>query len=76
MAEYMWDVRRDDTRALTDREVRQRDHACKAAGGYGYTYVRMPEGVWLGWYSGPNRGYPFDRRLEDRVAAAINAVGV
>jgi len=40
-------------------------------GGTGYTQIKDPGQGWIGWYTGPNLGDPFDRDLARRVLARI-----
>ena len=73
MSEYMWGVTHDK---VSRREFLRRDRACRNAGGYGYTqidesYGTADGGRWLGWFSGPNRGEPFDSDLVIRVTRAL-----
>ena len=68
MSEYMFGVTR---RKVSAREYAKRDQICHEEGGYGYTQINRPGNGWLGWYSGPNRGEPFNRNLAARVEAAV-----
>jgi hypothetical protein len=73
MSEHMFGV---EHRKLSAREVARRDRICRADGGYGYTQIDDSHGTaaggrWIGWYSGPNRGEPFDRDLAARVLAHV-----
>ncbi len=75
MSEYMWGCCRE---RLSQQEVRRRDRACRAEGGYGYTQIDESHGTaaggrWIGWYSGPNRGEPFDRQLAAAVETRLRA---
>ena len=71
MSEYMFGV----THGKVSRaESARRDRICQDEGGYGYTQMDQSHGTahggrWIGWYSGPNRGEPFDRDLAARVRA-------
>lgn len=38
--------------------------------GCAYHYIHDPGNGWIGWYSGPNRGNPFDGDLEGVVKQA------
>ena len=64
------------TRArLSARESARRHRLCRAESGYGYTQIDDSHGTaaggrWIGWYSGPNRGEPWDSDLARRVEAA------
>lgn len=55
----------DRTRAAVDR----------VAAKHGVTFVRvnLPGEGWRFWFSGPNRGAPFDRELAARVRADLDA---
>lgn len=68
MGEYMWGVTREK---LSARECARRDKACVAEGGHGYTQINDPGQGWIGWFSGPNRGHPFDQALADAVAKRL-----
>lgn len=74
MSDHMFGVVRGRVSA---REVKRRDRICRAHGGYGYTQMDRSHGTahggdWLGWYSAPNRGEPFDRSLAREVLAAVD----
>ncbi len=58
-------------RRLSDTEVITRDRICRNYGGNGYTQTRQPGQGWMGWFSAPNRGEPFDGQLAARVMAAV-----
>jgi len=73
MSEYMFGAQRTK---VTAREATRRDRICRDEGGYGYSQIDESHGTsaggrWLGWFSGPNRGEPFDRALAARVLARI-----
>ena len=70
MSEYMWGLTREKP---SRSKARQLDRICREAGGYGFTEIHLTGrlGTYQGWFSGPNRGYPFDLWLEQRVEAAI-----
>lgn len=62
MSEYMFGVIREK---LSARECQRRDRICREEGGYGYSQIddshgTAVDGRWLGWFSGPNQGEPFD----------------
>lgn len=67
MSEHMWGLTREKPSRSKAREL---DRICREAGGYGFVEISNAPG-YLGWFSGPNRGHPFDRWLEQRVEAAI-----
>jgi hypothetical protein len=72
MSEFMFGARNDGSRRqLTDAQVRARDRACKAEGGYGYTYHYNERHEWVGWFAAPNYGFPFDRSLESAVLSRV-----
>jgi hypothetical protein len=58
---------------LSTRETARRHRICREEGGYGYTQIdnshgtALPNGDWIGWFSGPNRGEPFNSDLAQRV---------
>lgn len=73
MSEHMFGVTR---RRLPAAEVKRRDRICRKHGGYGYTQYDESHGTahggrWIGWFSGPNRGDPFDRQLAHAVMAEV-----
>ena len=73
MSEYMFGTTR---RKLTSAQVKRRDRICTDEGGYGYQQIDESHGTaeggrWLGWFSAPNRGEPFDRLLSRRVLEAV-----
>lgn len=77
MAEYTFGVSRRYDRPTPAREAQRRDRICRREGGYGWTEIdsgHRGTGPWLGWYSGPNRGEPFDRQLAARVLTAVGAI--
>ena len=53
------------------REVQRRHKICREEGGYGYTQYHDPNGDWLGWFSGPNHGEPFNGELRARVTERV-----
>lgn len=73
MAEYMFGVTR---RKLSAPVVKRRDRICTEEGGWGYTQINESHGTdhrgrWVGWFTGPNRGEPFDGDLAARVYARV-----
>lgn len=73
MSEYMFGVTH---RKLSARECKRRDRICQDEGGYGYSQIDDSHGTadggrWIGWFSGPNRGEPFDGQLAARVLARV-----
>jgi hypothetical protein len=68
MSEFMFGATR---RKLTKKEENLRDRICCEEGGYGYTQIKKPTGEWIGWFSAPNRGNPFDQRLANRIFARL-----
>ena len=70
MSEHMFGVTREK---ITQREYDRRNRICIEEGGHGYTEIHDPGQGWLGWFSGPNRGEPFDRQLERRVLDRVEA---
>ena len=77
MSEFMWGVL---TKPMpTAAEAARWDRICREEGGYGYTEVNrvrgstpgINSGYYQGWFSGPNRGNPFDQAMAERVAARI-----
>ncbi len=51
--------------------VAAKDRICKEEGGHGYIYENIPGTGLQGWYTGPNRGAPFDGELAQRVLARV-----
>lgn len=68
MSEFMFGVYRGK---LSARECARRDRICRDEGGYGYTQINDPGQGWIGWYTGPNLGAPFDGDLAARVTARV-----
>jgi hypothetical protein len=66
---------------VSAREAKRRTRICREEGGYGYSQydeshgTAQPGGRWIGWFSGPNYGAPFDRDLERRVLARVDRKG-
>ena len=70
MSEHMWGI----VRSKPSRSQAERfDRICRECGGYGFTEIHLTgkSGNYQGWFSGPNRGYPFDLWLENRVESEI-----
>jgi hypothetical protein len=61
------------------KAAKQMDKICREEGGFGLNEVNVIRGrtigvnagSYQGWFCGPNRGYPFDDQLRDRVAARV-----
>ena len=78
MSEYMFGICKAKP---TLAQAKRRDQICKEEGGWGYTEVNrrrgsnpgINHGEYQGWYSGPNRGNPFDDRLARRVMDRVSA---
>jgi len=73
MSEYLFGVNHHQQ---SERECRRRSRICQEEGGYGYTQIDDSHGTaeggrWIGWFSGPNRGEPFDSALSTRVLARV-----
>jgi len=77
MSEYMWGV----SYSRPSRKIAAlMDKICREEGGYGLNEVNVVQGrtigvnngQYQGWFCGPNRGYPFDDQLRDRVEARIS----
>jgi len=66
---YMFGICREK---LSKKEVTRRDRICKEEGGYGFELIRDPGEGWKGWFSGPNRGDPFDSALRQRVLDRVH----
>jgi hypothetical protein len=67
-------------RRLPQREVDRLDRICREEGGYGYQQIDDSHGTaiggrWIGWFTGPNLGHPFDQDLANRVYARLAAEG-
>lgn len=74
MSEHMFGVTRGK---LSRDEVKRRDRICRELGGYGFTQIDESHGTahggrWIGWFSGPNRGDPFDRVFAREVLEATD----
>jgi hypothetical protein len=73
MSEHMFGLTRQK---LPVEEIKRRDRICREEGGYGFTQIDESYGTaiggrWLGWFSGPNHGEPFDGDLARRVLARV-----
>ena len=61
-------------------QAKRRDKICTEEGGYGYTECnrkrgaspQINDGDYMGWYSGPNMGSPFDDRLAHKVLDRVD----
>lgn len=60
---------------FSTRAVRKLDRLCKERGGNGFTWAMFTEGP-KGWFTAPNRGYPFDRELRLSVLDAVRKEGI
>lgn len=70
MAEYMFGVSVRDGRT----SGRERDRNAEIAQRHGCTWTEIYDqgtGRWKSWFSGPNRGRPFDQQMENRVLADL-----
>lgn len=76
MSEYMWgNTYNKPTRA----KAKKMDRICRDEGGYGLNEVNVKEGstpginngLYQGWFCGPNRGTPFDQEMAQRVTERI-----
>lgn len=73
MSEYMFGVRVTDGRT----PGRERDRRDAVADKHGCKWVEIYEqatGKWKSWFAGPNRGHPFDQKMEDEVMAELKEV--
>lgn len=73
MSEYLFGVTRGK---VSQREAARRDRICRRHGGYGYTQIDDSHGTqeggrWIGWYSAPNHGDPFDAKLARAVLSEV-----
>jgi hypothetical protein len=72
MQEYMFGV----TKTEPTKKVSKRLGAiCREEGGYGFQWLDIP-GTRQGWFSGPNRGHPFDVNLMNRVLDRCGKEGI
>ena len=69
---YLFGVRRG---WLEDAEV-QRYEAVAEKHGVDFYYCNMPGEGLKSWFSGPNMGAPFDRRLAESVQHDLKKAGV
>lgn len=67
MSEYMFGITRIRP---TAQVAEQLDRICREEGGTGFQWCGQA-GVKMGWFTGPNRGAPFDRNLRDRVLRRV-----
>lgn len=58
------------TGKLTKGEIAARKRAAKSEG-CTFIHADLPGEGWRHWFSGPNRGEPFDRSMAVRVMRAI-----
>lgn len=76
MSEYMFGVMHNKP---SRAKAKKMDRICREEGGYGLNEVNVKEGThpgvnhgkYQGWFSGPNRGNPFDQKLATRVSDRI-----
>jgi hypothetical protein len=67
MSEYLFGLHRGHLTAKADKIAREH--------GANHVNYTEPRGEKRGWYSGPNRGEPFDGDLSRRVLEAVDAAG-
>jgi len=70
MAEYCFGANARDGRT----PGRERDRRNRIAKRHGCTWVEIFDqgtGQWKSWFTGPNRGDPFDRQMAARVMAEL-----
>lgn len=76
MGEYFWGIR---TKKVSRKAATKMHKICIEEGGNGFTEINVAEGRtpgvnsgrYQGWFSGPNRGAPFDQELAMRVDSRI-----
>ncbi len=86
MSEYMFGAIK--TKTFTNAEIETIETVAKEHGadfivytpaecscGYGCRPFTCTRSTYY-WFTGPNRGFPFDRNLEREVLAAVEAAGV
>lgn len=71
MSEHMYGVSKVRPPRAVAREMEQ---ASKAAGGWGLVEATLPGTGYQRWYTGPNRGFPFDDRLARETYEALDAM--
>ena len=79
MSEYMFGGP-DYNRRFSAAEADRLDRICREEGGHGFTCIDDSHGTaeggrWIGWFSGPNLGHPFDADLSRRVLARVKEEG-
>ena len=67
MSEYMFG---STTEAITKKEGRRRDKIARKFGANFVGPVDIPGSTSRGWFTGPNRGHPFDEQLRRNVMKA------
>ena len=74
MSQYFWGCNKG---VVSDREATRIRRALKRAGLHNAYFTReaLPNGPHY-WFSGPNRGEPFDRQLQAAAEAAVGPVKV
>lgn len=72
MAELMFGVTHKD---LSFKAIRKLDRIAKELGAYGFQWARLSDGP-RGWFTGPNRGYPWDRELRLAVLKRVEQEGI
>lgn len=60
---------------ITD-SVARRVRLIARAHGAEFVHVNLPGDGWRFWFVGPNRGFPFDRALENEVADSLRKKGL
>lgn len=75
MSEYMFGVIK---KKIGIRDSKKLDKICREEGGYGFSQIDDSHGTarggrWIGWFSGPNLGSPFDGDMGRAVVARATA---
>lgn len=56
----------------TKKQVKILDKIAKEEGAYEFIWI-LNAGQPLGWFVGPNRGFPFDRDMSERVLSKVKS---
>jgi len=74
MSEHMFGVGKGEVSKAECRRVEKAARAVRSD--VAFTCVFLRGTGWQHWFSGPNRGEPFDRQMADEVLAAVGSIRV
>lgn len=72
MSEFCFLVGRGEVPAKTVKKIRAIEKECRVD----FHNPKLPGQGYRYWFSGPNRGNPFDRALADEVREALERAGI